>query len=180
MQFIQNLCGGLPVEVYDLMYRVGTEDFMSLFCDSDEGSIQGKSYKYLTSRQRRLYNHPRLLMVWNHLGRAGSLNVLGVRPPENQRLTTEISSRGIDLIGGCVNQDAREVKRFSVKPSKLSFFRNTFLQFGKIFFPKLAHRFSAIEKSCNCLILIRFLYGDQLVECFLHKKICYINESAFN
>jgi hypothetical protein len=34
------------------------------------------------------------LIIWNHLGRAASLNVLGARPPENQRLTTKISSRG--------------------------------------------------------------------------------------
>jgi len=29
-----------------------------------------------------------------NLGRASSLNVLGIQPPENQRLRTEISSRG--------------------------------------------------------------------------------------
>ena len=33
-----------------------------------------------------------LLTLWNHLGRAVSRNVLGVRPPENQKLTIEISS----------------------------------------------------------------------------------------
>jgi hypothetical protein len=33
-------------------------------------------------------------IVWNHLGWAVCLNALGIRPPENQRLTTEISSRG--------------------------------------------------------------------------------------
>jgi hypothetical protein len=34
------------------------------------------------------------LMLWNHLGRAASLNALGIRPSEDQRLAVVISSRG--------------------------------------------------------------------------------------
>jgi hypothetical protein len=49
--------------------------------------------KYHSSNAEIMEYLPQL-MFWNHLGRAVSLNVLGIRPPENQRLTTEISSRG--------------------------------------------------------------------------------------